>query len=135
MPADRRGGLKMFGYSPAFPPEINDSEGHYSLNNTIKAMAIQNLRVLFLTSPGERLFNQSFGIGLRRYLFEQNTISTHIEIENRIREQVRTYIPYVTTVDIQFFSALTNDETPSNQVNLKYKFIINATGETAIIEF
>ena len=123
------------GYSPLFPLESDSTDGHYVANKTIKDMVKQNLRVLFLTSPGERVMHQNFGIGLRQFLFEPDVAQLRIVLENRIREQVATYIPYIKIVQIGFSSQLDQSLDASNQLSLKFAYFITSTAETDIIEF
>tara|TARA_Y100001963_G_C6696060_1_gene407052 strand:- start:289 stop:702 length:414 start_codon:yes stop_codon:yes gene_type:complete len=123
------------GYSPLFPLESDSTDGHYVVNKTVKDMVKQNLRVLFLTGPGERVMHPHFGVGLRRYLFEPDLPQVRILLENRIREQVATYMPYIKIVQIGFSSQFDQPEVASNQLNLKFVYYITSTAETDIIEF
>ena len=63
-----------------------------------------DLKQIVFTSPGERVFNPSFGVGIDRYLFEQNTYYTAKQIETAIRSQVATYLPVVNIQRIDFQS-------------------------------
>mgnify|MGYP003642597660 FL=1 len=123
------------GYSPLFPLDSDSEDGHYVTNKTVKDMVKQNVRVLFLTSPGERVMSRNFGIGLRQFLFEPDLPQTRILLESRIREQVATYIPYIKIVQIGFSSQLDQPSVASNQLNLKFAYFITSTAETDIIEF
>ena len=44
-----------------------------------------------------------FGVGIKKYLFEQNTFSTRSDISSQIRRQAARYLPYITIEDIQFW--------------------------------
>ena len=65
----------MSGISPKLPLYIDPVDG-IALNKTLKQMTRQNLKMIILTSPGERIMYPKFGVGLRRYLFMNNTQST-----------------------------------------------------------
>ena len=65
----------------------------FNVNYLSKDQVKANLINLFLTSPGERLHNPFFGVGLKRLLFE-NDINEQ-KIEALIETQVQTYIPSV----------------------------------------
>ena len=84
----------MAGLSPKLPLHRNFEDG-YALNKTFKDLTRQNLKMLILTSPGERLMFPLFGVGLRRYLFRNADATTFSEIRNKINSQVRRYMPYV----------------------------------------
>lgn len=67
-----------------------------------KRLVADDLKQLMLTSPGERVYLPSFGVGLDRFLFEQNTASTQNQIELIIRDQVATFLPIVNIKQIKF---------------------------------
>lgn len=93
----------MSGISPKLPLYIDPVDG-IALNKTLKQMTRQNLKMIILTSPGERIMHPKFGVGLRRYLFMNNTQSTLSDINRKIEEQVRTYLPSVRIRSIKFLS-------------------------------
>ena len=93
----------MSGISPKLPLYIDPVDG-IALNKTLKQMTRQNLKMIILTSPGERIMHPKFGVGLRRYLFMNNTQSTLSDINRKIEEQVRTYLPNVRIRSIKFLS-------------------------------
>ncbi len=69
------------GLSPKLPLTTSDVFGAYNLNTTFQEVAKQNLQMLVLTMPGERMMDVNFGVGLRRYLFENNGTNTYPNIE------------------------------------------------------
>jgi phage baseplate assembly protein W len=91
------------GISPKLPLYIDPVDG-IALNKTLKQMTRQNLKMIILTSPGERIMHPKFGVGLRRYLFMNNTARTLSDISRKIEQQVRTYLPSVRIRSIKFFS-------------------------------
>jgi len=92
------------GLSISLPLRIDPVDGAYGLNKTLTQLAGQNLRMVILTSPGERMMMPEFGVGVRNYLFEQNTASTAAALRERIRQQVSTYVPYVSLLDLRVLS-------------------------------
>ena len=93
----------MSGISPKLPLYTDPVDG-IALNKTLKQMTRQNLKMIILTSPGERIMHPKFGVGLRRYLFMNNTQRTLSDISRKIEEQVRTYLPSVNIRSIKFVS-------------------------------
>jgi phage baseplate assembly protein W len=91
------------GISPKLPLYTDPVDG-IALNKTLKQMTRQNLKMIILTSPGERIMHPKFGVGLRRYLFMNNTQRTLSDINRKIEQQVRTYLPSVSLRSIKFFS-------------------------------
>lgn len=65
----------------------------FDINYLTKDQVRANLINLFLTSPGERLQNPFFGVGLNSLLFE-NDVNTG-QIKSLIEKQVQLYIPSV----------------------------------------
>ena len=59
----------MAGISIKLPLSLDPDDG-YKLNKTLKEVARQNLKMLVLTAPGERIMIPEFGVGIRNYLFE-----------------------------------------------------------------
>jgi len=90
------------GIAPQLPLEINNTFGAYGLITNFSTLARQNLKMLVLTAPGERMMDINFGVGLRRYLFEPNETATYVKIDERIRQQVQNYLPYISIFRIEF---------------------------------
>lgn len=107
----------MYGIAPKLP--IRFSKQGTPLNTlTIKENTQQNLKNLILTSPGERIMDSNFGVGLRRYLFENNTPVLRQKLENRIIEQVERYMPFVNITELNI---LYSDNNPSvMDIKLRY---------------
>ena len=107
-------------------PFIRDKLDGHQMNKTYKQVAVQNLKMLILTSPGERIMDPLFGVGLRDYLFEQDHPVTHANLAARIRSQVSKYLPYITINSVEFDSQGTgNEDAPDNhlQVTINFKIV------------
>lgn len=91
------------GISPQLPLVVDENDGAYKLNKTLIDVVKQNLKCLVLTSPGERIMDPLFGVGLRNFLFEQNLDSTYTLISEKIREQVSKYMPFLEIIDIDIY--------------------------------
>jgi uncharacterized protein len=111
------------GLSPKLPLSKDQSDG-YALNKDYSEMIIQNLKMLLLTAPGERMMEPAFGVGLRNYLFENNTTSTYATIEVKIREQISFYLPFVEVVAIDFNPMYAESGTNENGLSLNMRFRI-----------
>ena len=77
-----------------------------------------------MTSPGEKLHHPNFGIGMRRFLFENDTLALHNTIKNKITKQVQTYVPSIKTTRIDILSALNNPSIPENNIAVVFQFYI-----------
>jgi hypothetical protein len=89
---------------PKLPLNVDKKNGFLMIDNYVDEVK-QNLKILFLTSPGERVFIPNFGVGLRSYLFENKTTKLDSEIEARIKQQVSTYLPFVNINNISIFES------------------------------
>ena len=93
----------MDGIGPQLPLQKNQTHGHYGLITSYTEEVKQNFKNLVLTSPGERVMDPSFGIGLRTFLFEPAP-TVIPKIRKRIQEQVAKYMPFIT---LQTFEPIT----------------------------
>jgi len=83
------------GIAARLPLTLSNTFGAYNLITKFTDLAKQNLKMLVLTAPGERMMDINFGVGLRRYLFESNDSVIYSQIDEKIREQVGSYLPYI----------------------------------------
>ena len=65
------------GYSLKLPLLHDSVDGYYKLNKTLSEVVRQNIKMIVLTTPGERMMNPDFGVGARNYLFETTAESFH----------------------------------------------------------
>tara|TARA_R110002020_G_scaffold421418_3_gene630510 strand:- start:9845 stop:10240 length:396 start_codon:yes stop_codon:yes gene_type:complete len=90
------------GLSAALPLTLSEVFGAYNLNTTFFELAKQNLKMLILTMPGEKIMDPFFGVGLKRYLFEMNDQGTYDRITERIMQQTKIYLPYIKIDNIDY---------------------------------
>ena len=97
------------------------SESGFKQIDTLRDNIKQNLKMLVLTNPGERVMDPNFGVGVSRYLFEMiEDNSVYADIDSRIREQVSLYLPYVSIQKVEFLSEIRN----RNKINLKITYSV-----------
>jgi len=60
----------------------------------------ESLNVLFSTRPGERVMNQSYGVDLRSYVFENPDGDVITAINESIRSAILFYEPRIKLVDV-----------------------------------
>jgi phage baseplate assembly protein W len=110
----------MQGYSPKLPLMYDKAEdGLYGLNKTINETIRQNLKMLLLTNPGERIMDSNFGVGLRNYLFQQDTSEIRYELDSKIKQQVKKYLSYVQIEEINISPPNSNEEN-TMFINIRY---------------
>jgi phage baseplate assembly protein W len=118
------------GYDAALPFR-RDSTSGFATTGTAAEQTRQNLKILLLTNPGERVMDPSFGVGLQTFLFQDLTQTTLGSIEVRVRQQVLKYLPYVKIQSIVFESVLDSGPSPlitdldPNTVGIKINYSYN----------
>ena len=98
----------MSGISPKLPLTTGFKNGVYELNTDVLQAMEQNLKNLVLTSPGERMMDPLFGVGLRNFLFEQNVEAVYNNVSSVIYQQVNLYLPQIKIQNIVFNQAATD---------------------------
>lgn len=93
------------GISVKLPLVLDPSNG-YLMNTSIEETTSQNLKMLILTAPGERVMDSKFGVGLRNFIFAQNTPQTKAQISSTIQSQIAKYMNFlqILKIDIKDFS-------------------------------
>lgn len=96
---------------------------------TTKDSIKNNLLNYLLTDPGERYFNNNFGVGLSKYLFETIN-SENIEIiKDDITEQIVRFFPNIEINELNIF----NNPSQNNYISINLKFnIVNTDIEEEI---
>ena len=122
------------GLSPVAPLALDDRDG-IKLNKDYMSLVLQNLKSVLLTSPGERIMDPYFGVGCRRFLFEQDHPSTYADLSARIYSQVTKYLPYIEIQDLVFQSQATGyHDIADNLVRIKLVFKVKPLNRQGVLE-
>ena len=103
-------------------PVTRDKLDGIKLVKTYSELSLQNLKMLVLTVPGERVMDPDFGVGARRFLFEQMTQATFDSFKSRLLQQQQKYLPYLTIQEVQFISPLTDPSVGENYLAINIIF-------------
>ena len=88
-----------------------------------------NLRSLLLTNWGDRVTHFYLGCNLQEFLFEPNDQQTlQMLIENRVTEQVNTWLPFV---GISSVSVVSNSD--SNVLTVKVDYLLTGRQSTGSV--
>ena len=120
----------MAGLAPKLPL-TQDSRDGYTLLKTMDNMFKQNLKMLILTVPGERVMDPGYGVGMKTYLFNRFCESTYANIDSKIREQVQIYMPFIKIQRIAF----NGGSQDMNQLSISIKYSIPRIGTTDLLQF
>ncbi len=112
-------------------PITRDDIHGYTMIGDFHTLIKQNLKMLILTNPGERVMIPDFGVGIQSYLFQNFSESTYTEIENDIKEQVAKYLPVVAISRVGF----DNSSPDTNTLRISLEYLIPALNVRDLLEF
>ena len=101
-----------------FGRQPGSSKGYFATTDTTLDAVKQDVRLLLMTQRGERLFQPTLGMNIRRFLFEQVTENTVVEIENDIVDTFERWLPFVNLSEINI------DLESKNQIRINVQFNI-----------
>mgnify|MGYP003657303573 CR=1 FL=1 len=107
------------------PLAASDTFGYTMLTDIVSVIK-QNLKTLILTVPGERVMAPNYGIGVKKYLFENFSDSVFGDIDQKIREQSSIYLPAIRIIQIKFDTS----KEEANTLNMFIMFSIPSLGVT-----
>lgn len=115
----------IFGQGLGFPPRVGgDGRLYWSAG---EQNVRESIRIILLTEPGERLMRETFGCGLRRFLFEPNTVTTRQLIKERIAEAIGRWEPRVAVQSVAV------EESPADPrlvaITIQYRLIATQSVE------
>jgi len=105
--------------------------GIFNKTKTTLEQAVHNLKNLLLTAKGERLGHPDFGCEVRDLLFEQITTDIEDRVEEKIKESVNTWLPYLSIDEVDI-------EQLSNRLNVDVKFSLRndmTAGEAVTVSY
>ena len=114
--------------APKFPLRFKEKLGFEDVENT-KELVLFHLKNLLLTSPGEKISDPEYGVGLRRFLFEQLNFETVGEIEDRITSQIGQKLSYIDLSEV-----LVTPFEDINKLQIKIQFSIENVLDTEVLD-
>jgi len=118
----------MSGITLKIPVQPSSQDGFYALTKDVKENTKQAIKMIVLTSPGEKIMNPSFGVGIKQYLFEQFSDVLYKTVKGKILEQVKKYIPYVEIISVDFFDTnkdiISRADAEANVLAIEIKYAI-----------
>lgn len=113
----------MSGLSVKLPLSRDPDDG-LSLNKGFPELVKQNLLMILLTIPGERMMLPEFGVGLKRYLFDNDSPALRSELSSKIRSQVSRYLPYINITSLSFKTSNQNNDIDRNLLIIRIDYMI-----------
>lgn len=112
-------------------PLVRDVGDGFGMIKDFKTMIKQNFKMLLLTYPGERVMEPDFGVGLKKYLFENFHESTFSKIERDILNQTKIYLPTIRIQEISFDAS----DVDSNKLAIRIEYQIPNLNLQDLLEF
>jgi phage baseplate assembly protein W len=112
-------------------PLTRDTIDGFTMIKNFKTMIKQNFKMLLLTHPGERVMEPEFGVGIKKYLFENFNEGTFAKIERDILNQTRIYIPVIQILEISFGAS----DPDNNKLGLHIRYAIPNLNIQDLLEF
>lgn len=114
-------------YAPKFPLRFKEQKGFEDVSD-LKELIRFHLMNILMTSPGEKISDSNFGVGVRRYLFENMTSGLINNFRADIQRQLNRYAPYITTEEVQIFPF-----PEQNKIVITIKYNIEQTKEKDVL--
>ena len=116
---------RVFGRGLAFPPTLG--EGARLAWSAGADNIRESIRIILLTERGERVMLPDFGAGLRRFLFEPNTVATRRLIEDEIERALARWEP---RIELESVAVEEDPADPDAAVAaLRYRLVANQASE------
>ena len=80
-------------------------------DDQITELIKQNVKMIIMTIPGERIMQPDFGVGIERYIFEMQNGNAPNLLREKIRSQLVKYMPTIRLLEV---STRTDINYPSN---------------------
>jgi len=112
-------------------PLMYSQENGYMMIKSMLPMIRQNLKMLLLTNPGERIMIPAFGVGMRTYLFENFDETTYAKIRARVKSQAKIFMPYITINSIQFIP----EDMDNGKLSLIIKYVVPSLRSQDVFKF
>ena len=106
-------------YGPKWPLKSGNADT-FEMYDSVEQQIGFYLKNLMMTSPGENISDLNYGVGIRRFIFEQNIDSVRSSIASAVSAQVSLYLPYLTIADIQVFASAEDVDNNFITVRLAY---------------
>jgi len=101
------------------------------ISNYLTKDAIKNNLInFFLTNPGERFLNPTFGGGLRPFIFEQITRDNLDFLREDINQKITIYFPNITINDL-----VVSGQPDVNRIDVSLTYSVKNTNISDTLEF
>jgi len=120
----------MAKLTPKLPLSPDKTQPGFEHITVLRELIKQNMKMVILTNPGERVMMPEFGVGITGLLFENISDLDRMSFyEGKIMEQVSEHLPYVEIIEIDFDES----EIDSNKLSVKIVYSIPTLDEEDVL--
>ena len=105
-------------------------DGFFATTSTTIEAVKNNIRNLLQTNEGERFFQPTLGLNLKKLLFEHITSENLIGVQDAILDKFEFWLPFVEVRDIQVLSRNNTTDIGANEIRVKILFNIKQDPNT-----
>ena len=116
--------------TPQIPLLPDKTQPGYQLIDNYGDLIKQNMKMILLTNPGERVMMPDFGVGLTGMLFENMADPEMLSyFKGRIGEQIQAYLPFVDLQEVNFLE----NEIDNNKISVQIRYFIPSMDEEDVL--
>ena len=108
----------------------DDKDGFFATTSTTIEAVKNNIKNLLQTEEGERLFQPSLGLNLKKLLFEHITNENLLSIQDAILDRLEFWLPFVEVRNIEVLSRDDDTDIGINEIRVKILFNIKQDPNT-----
>ena len=109
--------------SPILPLDLSEGAVSSYTDDQVEKLIKQNVKMVLLTFPGERIMFPSFGVGIQSYLFELQTSSAPAELRSIISTQLNRWMPSITLLAVSPSIPENNPNTLAVRIEYEIDFL------------
>ena len=104
-------------------------DGYFASTKTTIEAVKNNIISLLMTETGERLFQPTLGLNLKKYMFQNYSKDLEDEIKQSIIQKFKFWLPFVDVTGL-VIGMNRVDAIGKNQIDIRCNFIINKDPNT-----
>ena len=108
-----------------------DSDGYFATTKTTIEAVKNNIRNLLNTEPGERFFQPTLGIDLRKFVFSNITEESALKIKDQIQSVFNYWLPFV-NIENLVIDINEDNNSVQNSIIFNIDFTINRDPDTLV---
>ena len=110
--------------SPILPLDLSEGAIASYTDDQIERLVKQNVKMILLTFPGERIMFPNFGVGIQSYLFEMQNAGVGGQIRTAVATQLNRWMPSVNLLAI----STSQPESSPNTLAIRIEYQIDFLG-------